>query len=121
MEDIADRMRRITEDLRALQRALHEALVNGPVGGEEESSQPVELESLKDFKSAIDQMRHFLWFYIRAMSNECGAGEKMIELLRQASRASELPSDPDSLLESLNAVSDYAILHYPIPPNRKPN
>lgn len=111
------------EDLCALQRGLHEALLDASGKTAELSQDPVDLGSLKDLKSAIDQMRHFLWFYIQAQSNPGASGErKMIELLRQASRPADPTADPDdSFMEQLSSATEYAILHCPIPPDRKPN
>ncbi len=118
MNDITGRMRRITEELREVQQQLQNALLDGPIGpetiGPEEG--PVMLEEVKDFKATVDQMRHFLWFFVQAVSED-ESGEKLIELLRQAAHGIK----QGSALDQINSVSDYAILHYPIPPNRKPN
>ena len=116
MEDFAARMRRIIEELNEIQRKLQEALVDTS-DPRSMPDQPARLEQVQDFKTAIDQMRHFLWFYVQAVSHECG-GEKLIELLRQASRGEDADR---ATLQQINSLTDYAILHFPLPPDRKPN
>lgn len=116
MEDFAARMRRIIEELNEIQRKLQEALVD-TTDPRSMPDQPVGLEQVQDFKTAIDQMRHFLWFYVQAVSHECG-GEKLIQLLRQASHGEDADR---ATLQQINSVTDYAILHFPVSPHRKPN
>ena len=79
LEDIHLRVMRVTEDLRAIQRELNCAAMEAPSDPElmEALSQLPEMESLQVLKSAVDQMRHFLWFYIQVMTNETEAGDRM--------------------------------------------
>ncbi len=118
MNDITGRMRRITEELREVQQQLQNALLDGPIGpetiGPEEG--PVMVDEVKDFKTTVDQMRQFLWFFVQAVSED-ESGDKLVELLRQAAHGLKQVS----ALDQITSGSDYAILHYPIPPNRKPN
>ncbi len=118
LNDITGQMRRITEELREVQQQLQDALLEGPIGPETigPEEKPVMLDEVKDFKATVDQMRHFLWFFVQAVSED-ESGEKLVELLRQAAHGLK----PASEFDQINSVSDYAILHYPIPPNRKPN
>ena len=74
MKETADHMRGITDELRLLQRSLQESLLDGSCMS---SDQSVMVEAVDEFKSVIDQMRQFLWFYLNALSN----GEQLIELL----------------------------------------
>jgi len=71
MDDIDLRILRVTEDLRAIQRELNCAAMQAPADPElmEELSQLGELESIQTLKSALDQMRHFLWFYMQIIGN----------------------------------------------------
>lgn len=119
MDDITSRMRRLTDELAEIQQQLQQALLEGPIGPETigAADQPIFLESVRDFKAVVDQMRHFLWFFLQAVSDS-DSGEKLVELLREAARAtdSRVPT-----LEQMDSLNEYAILHYPIPPNRKPN
>ena len=70
MDDVHVRMLRVTEDLRAIQRELNCAAMQAPSDPElmEALSQLPEIESLELLKSALDQMRHFLWFYVQVMT-----------------------------------------------------
>jgi hypothetical protein len=83
LEDIHIRILRVTEDLRAIQRELNCAVMEAPGNPElmETLTQLPEIESLDVLKSALDQMRHFLWFYMQVMSNECEASEALCQTL----------------------------------------
>ena len=111
MKQTVEHMRSITDELRLLQRSLQEALLDGSCMG---SDQSVMVEAVDDFKSVIDQMRQFLWFYLNAMTN----GEQLIELLRQAAQTG---ADPTKTIEQIESLPDYGLIHYYLPPNRKPN
>ena len=79
MEDVHLRILRVTEDLRAIQRELNCAAMEAPNDPElmEALSDLPELEALEVLKSALDQMRHFLWFYVQVMTNDSEVGEKL--------------------------------------------
>src|SRR2546421_5263097 len=85
LHDINTRIVRVTEDLRAIQRELNFAAMEAPSDPElmEALSQLPEMEAVQVLKSAVDQMHHFLWFYMQVMTNESEAGEKLRESLRQ--------------------------------------
>src|SRR3979490_619860 len=85
LDDIHIRILRVTEDLRAIQRELNCAAMEAPGDPElmEALSQLPEMESLQVLKSALDQMRHFLWFYMQIMTNETEAGEKLRQSIRK--------------------------------------
>jgi DNA polymerase III gamma/tau subunit len=104
-------MHSITDELRFLQRSLQESLLDGSCMGSDQSART---EAVEEFKSVIDQMRQFLWFYLNAMSN----GEQLIELLRQAAQTG---ADPAKTIEQIESLPDYGLIHYYLPPNRKPN
>src|SRR5258708_8924161 len=84
MDDVHVRMLRVTEDLRAIQRELNCAAMEAPGDPElmEALSQLPEMESLQVLKSALDQMRHFLWFYMQIMTNQTEPGEKLRHTIR---------------------------------------
>src|SRR5215831_18980350 len=69
LDDVHVRILRVTEDLRAIQRELNCAAMEAPSDPElmEALSQLPEMESLQTLKSALDQMRHFLWFYMQVV------------------------------------------------------
>ena len=104
-------MRGITDELRLLQRLLQESLLDGSCMS---SDQSMMMEAVDDFKSVIDQMRQFLWFYLNALAS----GEQMIDLLRQAAQTG---ADARKTMEQIESLTDYGFIHYQLPPNRKPN
>ena len=75
MDEIHLRILRVTEDLRAIQRELNCAAMQAPNDPElmEALSDPPEMESMHVLKSALDQMRHFLWFYMQVMTSGSAA------------------------------------------------
>jgi len=117
MEEIHLRILRVTEDLRVIQRELNCAAMQAPTDSElmEALSDPPEIETLQVLKSALDQMRHFLWFYMQVVTSDSEMGEKLRQSLRQDTRNSEveqqLQSATDSIMLRYLADSKY----------RKPN
>jgi hypothetical protein len=103
-------MRSITDELRLLQRSLQEALLDGSCMG---SDQSVMVEAVEEFKSVVDQMRQFLWFSLNAMTSS----EQLIELLR---RAAQTGADPTRTIDQIESLPD-GLIHYYLPPHRKPN
>lgn len=116
LDDVHVRILRVTEDLRAIQRELNCAAMQAPSDPElmEVLTQLPELESLDVLKSALDQMRHFLWFYVQVMTS----GEEAQEKPRQGTTA----KPGTSLVEKYSAATDAALLRYfADAKNRKPN
>src|SRR5437764_5978938 len=72
LDDVHVRMLRVTEDLRVIQRELNCAAMQAPGEPEllEALRQLPEIESLELLRSALDQMRHFLWFYMQVMTSD---------------------------------------------------
>ena len=85
LDDIQTRVVRVTEDLRVIQRELNCAAMEAPTDPElmEMLSRLPEIESLHVLRSALDQMRHFLYFYMQLMTNESEEGEKLRESIRK--------------------------------------
>src|ERR1700722_7378487 len=85
MNDLHLRIARVTEDLRTIQQELNCAAMQAPSDPElmETLNSLSETEPIETLRSALDQMRHFLWFYAEVMNNEPELGDK----LRQASAA----------------------------------
>jgi hypothetical protein len=119
MEDIHLRILRVTEDLRVIQRELNCAAMQAPTDPElmEALSDPPEIESMQVLKSALDQMRHFLWFYMQVVTSDSEMGEKLRQSLRQD--APLRASDADQQFQS---ATDAIMLRY-LADNkyRKPN
>src|SRR5499427_5592801 len=91
LDEVQIRILRVTEDLRAIQRELNFAAMEAPNDPEllEALSQLPELEALQTLKSALDQMRHFLWFYMQVITNESDAGDRLRESIRAHVAADE--------------------------------
>ena len=85
MDDLHLRIARVTEDLRTIQQELNCAAMQAPSDPElmEALNSLSETEPIDTLRTALDQMRHFLWFYSQVMSNEPELGDK----LRQAGAA----------------------------------
>ena len=79
MDEINVRILRVTEDLRAIQQELNCAAMQAPSNPElmENLSRISETESLQVLQSAIDQMRHFLWFYGQILTGEPAVSEHL--------------------------------------------
>jgi len=116
LDDVHVRMLRVTEDLRAIQRELNCAAMQAPSDPElmELLSQLPELESLDVLKSALDQMRHFLWFYVQVMTSGAEAEERP--------RQTDAKKTATALVDKYSAATDAALLRYfADAKNRKPN
>jgi hypothetical protein len=103
MEDIHLRILRVTDDLRVIQRELNCAAMQAPTDPElmEALSDPPEIESMQVLKSALDQMRHFLWFYMQVVTSDSEMGEKFRQSLRQDARTSEVEQQFQSATDSI--------------------
>src|SRR5437868_3003370 len=119
LDDVHVRMLRVTEDLRVIQRELNCAAMQAPGDPElmEALTQLPEIESLEVLKSALDQMRHFLWFYVQVMTTDAE-----IEPQQQIKSSRSRSAADGPLLEKLRAMTDGALLrHYADSKGRKPN
>jgi len=124
LEAIHLRVDRVTEDLRAIQRALNCAAMEVPNDPElmEAMSQLPEMGSLRTLKSAVDQMRHFLWFYMQVMANESEAGDRLRQSIRQRASEDVNISAEAAFLKKCRAAADTAVLRYLSDgKDRKPN
>jgi hypothetical protein len=124
LEEVNVRILRVTEDLRAIQRELNCAAMEAPSDPElmEALSQLPAMESLIVLKSALDQMRHFLWFYMQVVTNDSEVGETLRQTIRlKLSGETSLASDA-RLVERLKYSGDTTLLRYLAEnKNRKPN
>jgi hypothetical protein len=124
LHDIHVRILRVTEDLRAIQRQLNCAAMEAPSDPElmEALSQLPEMDALQVLKSSVDQMRHFLWFYMQVMTNESESGERLRQSIRQKVSEDSVPSHEASFLEKFKTASDAALMRYLSDgKSRKPN
>ena len=108
LDDVHIRILRVTEDLRIIQRELNCAAMQAPSDPEllEALTQLPELDSIETLKSALDQMRHFLWFYMQVMTSDA----EPIEPIRQT--GSEKLSAGASFIEKFNHLTDAALMKY---------
>ena len=123
MDDLHLRIARVTEDLRTIQQELNCAAMQAPSDPElmEALNSLSETEPIDTLRTALDQMRHFLWFYSQVMSNEPELGDK----LRQAGAAAttdETPATGSSFLDQLSRADELMLLHHLADARRrKPN
>ena len=119
MDEIHIRILRVTEDLRAIQQELNCAAMQVPNDPELlEALSDNEMESLHILKSALDQMRHFLWFYMQVMTNDSELGDK----LRQSLRQDTISRRQDSMQQQFQNATDSVMLRYLADnKHRKPN
>ena len=119
MEEIHLRILRITDDLRVIQRELNCAAMQAPTDPElmEALADPPEMESIQTLKSALDQMRHFLWFYMQVVTSDSEMGEKFRQTLRQ-----DTPVKAPEMEQQFQSASDAIMLRYLADSKfRKPN
>ena len=114
LEEVHLRILRVTDDLRAIQRELNCAAMEAPGNPElmESLSDVPELESLQVLKSALDQMRHFLWFYLQVMTSESEFGEKLRETLRQKPSSDAILRAPNPLDDRMRTAAEALMLQY---------
>jgi hypothetical protein len=84
-------------------------------------SQLPEMDALQVLKSALDQMRHFLWFYMQVMTNESDSGEKLRQSLRQRSSEDAGSGPQASVLEKFRYANTAMLRYLSDGKNRKPN
>src|ERR1700689_2726493 len=122
MDDLHTRMIRVTEDLRVIQRELNCAAMQAPSDPElmEALSALPETEAIQVLCKALDQMRHFLWFYTQVMSNDPELGDKLRQ--SNASKTAEDSNVDTSFLDQLTRADEAMLLRYLAEAKeRKPN
>jgi hypothetical protein len=114
LDEVHVRILRVTEDLRAIQQTLNCAAMQAPGDPElmEALCQLPEIESLQVLKGALDQMRHFLWFYMQVMTNESEDGEKLRQSIRQKPAEDATISPRVAAAEKFKRAADTALLQY---------
>jgi hypothetical protein len=120
MEEIRLRISNVTDDLRVIQRELNCAAMQAPTDPElmEALANQPEMESIQVLKSALDQMRHFLWFYIQVVTSDSEMGEKFRQSLREDASA---PTVPDMERQFQNATDAIMLRYLADSKFRKPN
>jgi hypothetical protein len=119
MEEIQLRILRVTDDLRVIQSELNCAAMQAPTDPEllEALAESSQLESIHVLKSALDQMRHFLWFYMQVVTSDSEMGEKFRQTVRQ-----EATAQAPELDQQFQSATDAIMLRYLADSRfRKPN
>src|ERR1700678_1659844 len=119
MDEIHLRILRVTADLRVIQRELNCPPMQAPNDPElmEALADQPEMESVQGLKSALDQMRHFLWFYMQVVTSASAMGEKFRQTLRQ-----DAPVRAPEMEQQLQSATDAIMLRYLADSKfRKPN
>ena len=123
LEDIQIRILRVTEDLRAIQQQLNTAAMDVPSDPEtmESIGELPEMDALHVLKSALDQMRHFLWFYMQVMNNESEEGERLRQSIRKKVTEDATFGQEAAFLEKFKYAGDTIVLRHLADKTRKPN
>ncbi len=124
LEDIQIRILRVTEDLRAIQQQMNAVAMESPSDPAmmEACAELPEMEALQVLKSALDQMRHFLWFYMQVMTNESEEGERLRQSIRKKVTEDATFGQEAAFLEKFKYAGDTIVLrHLTDNKSRKPN
>jgi len=124
MDDLHQRIARVTEDLRTIQQELNCAAMQAPSDPElmEALNSLSETEPIDTLRSALDQMRHFLWFYSQVMDNEPELGDKLRQAAPAKTASDETPKLESSFLDQLSRADEIMLLHHLAEAKqRKPN
>jgi hypothetical protein len=124
MDDLHLRIARVTDDLRTIQQELNCAAMQAPSDPElmEALNSLSETEPIDTLRVALDQMRHFLWFYSQVMSNEPEFGDKLRQAGAGRTVSDEKPKLESSFLDQLSRADELMLLHHVVEAKRrKPN
>jgi len=124
MDDLHLRIARVTEDLRTIQQELNCAAMQAPSDPElmEALNSLSETEPIDTLRSALDQMRHFLWFYSQVMDNDPELGDKLRQATPGRTSSDETPGLKTSFLDKLSRADELMLLHHLAEAKqRKPN
>jgi hypothetical protein len=123
MDDLHLRIARVTEDLRQIQQELNCAAMQAPSDPElmEALNSLSETEPIETLRVALDQMRHFLWFYSEVMRNEPEFGDRMRQVAT-ASAKNDSAKSQSSFFDKVSRVDELMLLHQVVDAKRrKPN
>ncbi len=114
MNDLHLRIARVTEDLRTIQQELNCAAMQAPSDPElmEALNSLSETEPIETLRVALDQMRHFLWFYSQVMNNEPELGDKLRQAAPAKTSTDGKPSGESTFLDKLSRADELMLLHH---------
>lgn len=123
-DDLHLRIARVTDDLRNIQQELNCAAMQAPSDPElmEALSALSETEPIETLRVALDQMRHFLWFYSQVVNNEQEFEAKLRQSRPTKTSSDENPKRERSFLDQLSRGDELMLLHHLTEAKRrKPN
>ncbi|MDP9267807.1 MAG: hypothetical protein M3P27_05710 [Acidobacteriota bacterium] len=123
MSDITARILRVTEDLQVLQTELDEATRKASTQRQAVVDELVEGDLLDDLKHAVDNVRHFLWAYIEATSENPAdlrttmqgyRMQRVTEMLRMLKEEPELAQSHQahSFFQEINNIANTTVDRY---------
>ncbi len=114
MNDLHLRIARVTEDLRTIQQELNCAAMQAPSDPElmEALNSLSETEPIETLRLALDQMRHFLWFYSQVMNNEPELGDQLRSSATAKAETDESQKAASSFLDKLSRVDELMLLRH---------
>ena len=124
MDELQVRIARVTDDLRTIQQELNCAAMQAPSDPElmEALSALSETEPIETLRVALDQMRHFLWFYSQVVNNEQEFEAKLRQARPTKTSSDENPKRESSFLDQLSRADELMLLyHLADAKRRKPN
>ena len=124
LDDLHLRILRVLEDLRVIQEELNCAVMEAPGDPElmETLNQLPEMESLDVLKSALDQMRHFLWFYNQVMTEGSEDADQLRQTIRQGISQDAALSPRFSAAQKFQHTQEAMLLQHLLDPkHHKPN
>ena len=81
-----------------------------------------ETEPIETLRVALDQMRHFLWFYSEVMNNDPELGDKLRQAGTATAPSDDSPKTGKAFLDQLSRVDELMLLHHLTEAKRrKPN
>jgi hypothetical protein len=124
MNELHLRIARVTDDLRTIQQELNCAAMQAPSDPElmEALNSLSETEPIDTLRSALDQMRHFLWFYSQVMDKDPELGDKLRQAAPTKTAGDDKPKLETSFLDQLSRGDELMLLHHLADAKRrKPN
>jgi len=124
LDDLHLRILRVLEDLRVIQEELNCAVMEAPGDPELMATlnQLPEMESLDVLKSALDQMRHFLWFYKQVMTNGSEDADQLRQTIRLGVSQDAAQSPRFSAAQKFQHTQETMLLQHLLDgKNHKPN
>lgn len=124
MGDVTARIRRVTEDLRVVQDELNEAAHQAQAQRDKVLDELVGGELLNDLKSAVDNVRHFLWAYIEATTQNpedlksaiqgyrMQRVTEMLRVLRDDTPDMSAIPEAHSFFEEINSIAHKTVERY---------